>query len=86
MRVDSIISINAHQQHNPHTVEYAGNSTSETTSGKTFEEYLRANLQQSGNQTVSRQTENQLAGLLMGYFTPLRIAQKEEPKVNSNAG
>jgi len=85
MRVDSIISINAHQQQKPHTIEYAGNQTGKTTSGKVFEEYLRANMQQVSTQAVPRQTENQLAGLLMGYFTPLRIANKEE-KTNSNAG
>ena len=86
MRVDSIISINAHQQQNPHTIEYAGSSTGKSTSGKAFEEYLRANLQQVSTQAVPRQTENQLAGLLMGYFPPLRYTQKEEPKTNSNAG
>jgi len=86
MRVDSIISINAHQKHNPHTVEYTGNTSGKTISGLAFEDYLRANLQQVSNTAVSRQTENQLAGLLIGYFTPLIFTQKEEPKAENNAG
>jgi len=84
MRVDSVISINAHQQHNPHTTEYAGVSAGKTVSGLSFEDYLKANLQQVNAPEVSRQTENQLAGLLIGYFTPLRFSQKEEAKAESN--
>jgi len=86
MRVDSIISINAHQQHNPHIIEFAGAAAGNTATGKSFEEYLRENMQQSSNQTVSSQPENQLTGLLMGYFTTLKITQKEEEKTKSNAG
>ena len=86
MRVDSIISINAHQQQKPHTVEYTGASSGKTAAGKTFEEYLKANMQQTSNQVVPRQTENQLAGLLMGYYSSLRLTHKEEPKTKSNAG
>ena len=86
MRVDSIVSINAHQQNNPHAIEYAGASAGKTASGKAFEEYLKANMQQVSTQEVPRQAENQLAGLLMGYFAPLKITFKEEPKTNSSAG
>jgi len=86
MRVDSIISINAHQKHNPHTAEYTGISTGKTISGIAFEEYLRANLQKNSTPEVSRQTENQLAGLLIGYFTPLRFTHKEDQKTETNAG
>ena len=86
MRVDSIISINAHPQHKPHTQEYSGFSAGKTTSGLTFEELLKANLQQASTPVVSRQTENQLAGLLFGYYTPLKITHREEPKTESNAG
>ena len=86
MRVDSIISINAHQKHNPHTAEYTGISTGKTISGIAFEDYLRANLQKNSAPEVSRQTENQLAGLLIGYFTPLRFTHKEDQKTETNAG
>jgi len=86
MRVESIISINAHQKHNQHTVEYAGNGAGKTISGIAFEDYLRAKLQQVNVPVVSRQTENQLAGLLIGYFTPPRLTLKEETKTEINAG
>jgi len=86
MRVDSIISINAHQNHNPHKAEYTGAASVKTISGLTFEDYFKANLQQISTPTVQRQTENQLAGLLIGYFAPLKHTQKEEPKTESNAG
>ncbi|MCL2820797.1 MAG: hypothetical protein FWD38_08235 [Oscillospiraceae bacterium] len=84
MRVDSIISINAHQKHNPHTAEYTGISTGKPSSGIAFEEYLRANIQKISTPTVTRSTENQLAGLLMGYFVPLKAAQKDDPKPEGN--
>jgi len=86
MRVDSIISINAHPQHKQHTAEYTGISNGKTNPGTAFEDYLKANLQQLSTPVVSRQTENQLAGLLFGSYTPLRFTQKEEQKTNSNAG
>jgi len=86
MRVDSVISINAHPRHKQHATEYTGISTGKTTSGTTFADYFKANLQQLSSPVVSRQTENQLAGLLFGYYTPLKITHKEEPKKESNAG
>ena len=85
MRVDSVFAINDHQQHNPHTVKYAGASTGKTASGLVFEEYLKANIQQISTPEVTRQTESQIAGLLRGYFAPMRIAQKTEPKPEDNA-
>ena len=80
MRVDSIVSINAHQQQNPRTTEYAGISNGKATSGITFEEYLKANIEKISTPAVTRNTENQLAGLLMGYFTPLKMTQRDDPK------
>jgi len=85
MRVDSIIAINANQQHNPHQTQYAGNSTGKATSGIIFEDFLRANLQQESAPAVSHQTENQIAGLLGGYFSQLRITYKTEPKLEDSA-
>jgi len=85
MRVDSVFAINTHQQHNPHTTQPTTASTGKTTSGTIFEEYLRANMQQISAPVVTRQAENQIAGLLQGYFTPLRITQKTEPKLESSA-
>jgi len=83
MRVDSIISINANTHHTPHTADYSGISAAKTKSGIAFEEYLKANMQDLSKPVVSRQTENQLAGLLIGYITPLKITQKET-KAESN--
>jgi len=84
MRVDSILAINANQQHNPHTAKYAGTSTGKSASGIIFEDFLRANLQQESAPVVTSQTENQLAGLLGGYFSQLRITYKTEPKTEEN--
>jgi len=85
MRVESIISINANHKHNPYTAENTGLSTGKTNSGIAFADYLKANLQEVSSPEVSRQTENQLAGLLIGYFTPLKFSQKD-PKAEQNAG
>ena len=85
MRVDSIIAINAHQQNAPRTAEYAGASTGKTVSGLAFEDYLKANLQQLNTPATTRQTESQLAGLLMGYVMPPRISNRAETKTESNA-
>jgi len=84
MRVDSIIAINAHQQPNQNTSQYAGTSPVKNASGKVFEDYLRANLQQLSTPTVTRQVENQAVGLLMGYYTQMKI-QKTESEQESNA-
>jgi len=83
MRVDSIISISAHQQKKPQA-EYAGISNGKPVSGMSFEEYLKANIEKISAPAVTRHTENQLAGLLMGYFTPLRMTHRDEPKSESN--
>jgi len=85
MRVDSILAINANQQHNPRTAEYTGPTTGKTVSGLAFEDYMKANLQKISAPSIPRQAENQLAGLLMGYITPLRAAHRAEAKTESNA-
>jgi len=84
MRVDAIISITAHQQHKPHTTEHTGISSGKTASGLTFKDYLNANMEKNSVYAVTRNMENQLSGLLMGYFTPLRMTHKDEPKKESN--
>ena len=84
MRVNSIIAINAHQQPNQNTAQYTGTSPVKNASGMAFEDYLRANLQQLSNPTVTRQVEDQTVGLLMGYYTQMKITQKTEPEQESN--
>ena len=85
MRVDSIIAINDSQQHTPHTTQYTAASTGKSASGIIFEEYLRANLQKTSAPVVTKQAEDQLAGLLGGYFSQLRITYKTEPKLENSA-
>ena len=85
MRVDSVFAINTHQQHNPHTTQHTTASTGKSASGTIFEEYLRANMQKISTPAVTHQMENQIVGLLQGYFTPLRITSKTEPKPESSA-
>jgi len=86
MRVDSIIPINANSQQSPKTRQYDSTSADKTVSGISFEDHLRARLQQTSSQTVTHQAENQLAGLLMGYLSNLRVINKTELKLKENAG
>jgi len=86
MRVDSIIAINTKQQHSPRTRQLSSTSTNENATGTSFEEYLRATLQQTSNTTSTRNAENQVAGLLIGYFSNLRIQNKTEPNPEGNTG
>ena len=85
MRVDSIIAISANQQNSPRSKQYDNSPNDKNASGVSFEEFLKAKLQQTSSPTVTRQAENQVAGLLMGYFSSLKIA-KTEPKPKENAG
>jgi len=85
MRVDQIIAINAHQQPNQKTDQNIKTTSVKSISGMTFEDYLRANLQQLSTPKITGQTENQVAGLIMGYYTQLKIAQKSESKPESSA-
>jgi len=85
MRVDSIIAINAHQQPNQNTAQYTGTSAVKDGSGAAFKDYLKANIQQLSTPEITGTVENQVAGLLMGYYTQLKITQKTESKSDSNA-
>ena len=86
MRVDSIIPINANPQQSPRTRQYGSTATDKTVSGISFEDHFRASLQQVNNSTAVSQAENQLAGLLVGYFSNLRVLSKTESKLKENAG
>jgi len=85
MRVDPIFAFNSSQQHNPHTTQKTGASSGKAGSGIIFKEYLSANLQQASTPAVTPQVENQMAGLLMGYFTALKISSRTESKLEDNA-
>ena len=84
MRVDSVIAINDHQQHTPNTQSISA-SPGKSASGLIFEEYLKANLQQVSAPVVTRSTESQIAGLLRGYFTPLKINRENETNEENDA-
>jgi len=85
MRVDSIIAINANQQKSPKANQYESLSSNNNVTGISFEEYLREKLQQTNNPATTRYAENQVVGLMMGYFSNLRLLNKTEPKLENNA-
>ena len=85
MRIESIIALNTHEQYRPQNTQNTEAARSKSASGSIFEEYLKANLQQINTPVVTRNTESQIAGLLRGYFTPLKINQKTEPKEENDA-
>jgi len=84
MRVDQIISINATTQQSQRTNQYEGTSTTKSGQGTGFAEHMNAALQQANNASIIKQAESQLPGLLMGYFTNLRVTNKPEPKLKEN--
>jgi len=84
MRVDSIVSINANPQPSPRTMQYEVTSSDKSGSGKSFQEHLNAMLLQTNNSTTVNQAANPLPGLLMGYFTNLRVPNKPELKLKEN--
>ena len=86
MRIDSIIAISANPQQSPQTKSFDSVSIDKKTSGTSFQDHLRAKLQQPSNPTETRQAEDQLAGLLVGYLSNLRVTNKIETKVKVNAG
>ena len=85
MRIDSIQAITNTEQKKHNSTHHISTSTGRKSSDLSFMEYLNAHIQQASVPTVSHHTENQLAGLLSGYFTQLKITQKDEAKPVSTA-
>jgi len=85
MRIDSIHAINNTEQKKHNSTQPLGTSTGSSSSDLSFKELLNAHIQQASTPTVSHQTENQLAGLISGYLTQLKITQKDEIKQVSTA-
>jgi len=85
MLVESVHAINAPMQDNPHITQVAETQTGKSDAGILFEEFLRANLQQISKPAITSQTENHIAGLLLGYFVQPKIASKSEQKLEDNA-
>ena len=84
MRVDQIISINATTQQSQRTMQYEGTSNNKAVQSNSFAEHLNAALQQVNNAKIINQAESHLPGLLMGYFTNLKVPNKPEPKLKEN--
>jgi len=80
MRVDSILAINNTEKNKHNSAQHTGTSAGRRSSGINFQEYLNAHIQQASIPKISHQSENQLAGLLSGYFTQLKVTQKDEAK------
>ena len=85
MRLESIHAINADKQSENHSKQNVGTLTDKSTSKVLFEEYLKARLQQVSTPEITRHAENQIAGLLLGYVSPLRITYKSEPELEISA-
>jgi len=84
MRIDSITAINAHDQQTQHSNQYSGSSSGKSPSGRTFEDYLKAHIQQDSTAVISSQAESHVAGILMSFISPLKLTQKSEPEPISN--
>ena len=85
MLTNPIISINA-SNNNRKSNQHVGETAVRSASGLVFEDYLKAQLQQVSNPVITRQAESHVAGLLMGYITPLKITFKSEPELEVSAG
>jgi len=85
MRIDSIHAINITEQKKHNSTQPIGTSVGRSSSDLSFKELLNAHIRQASTPTVSHQTENQLAGLLSGYLTQLKITQRDEAKPVSTA-
>jgi len=85
MRIDSIHAISTTEQNKHNSAQHVSTHADRNSSGMSFKECLNAHIQQASVPTVSYQSENQLAGLLLGYLTQLKITQKEEAKPVSSA-
>jgi hypothetical protein len=85
MRIqDSTLVVSTNPQPRPFNRQYdetarLGGSVSDST----FGDYLKAKLQASSEQTVSRQAEYQIAGILLGRF-PWLVSNKAETKERSD--
>jgi len=85
MRLESIHAINTNEKNNHQSNQNAGENAGKSAPRVLFEDYLKAQIQQLSAPTITRQTENQVAGLLMGYISPLRVSLKSEPELEISA-
>ena len=80
MYVHSTYEVNTHQQQNPFVSQTIGHaSPGKPASGLSFKEQFNLYSQKAGAPTVSRQAENQVAGIFWGFLPLLRVQTKPEP-------
>jgi len=80
MRVHSTYEVNTHQQQNPYVLQTIGHaSPGKAASGLSFKEQFTLYSQQASVPTVSRQSENEVAGIFWGFLPLLRVQTKPEP-------
>jgi len=85
MRIDSIHAINITEQKKHNSSQQISTATGSNASDLSFKELLNAHLLQANSPPVLYQSENQLAGLLSGYFMQMKITQKDEVKPMNTA-
>jgi len=85
MHLDSIVSINSNKQHTRQSTQNTG-SLAGSAAKVLFSDYLNAHIQKASTPEITRQAESHVAGLLMGYISPLRITYKSEPELEISAG
>jgi len=84
MRIDSIHAIKNNEQHKQQALKNTGATTGKSASGVLFEEYLNAHIQKTNTPAETRQPENQLANLLLGYLPMLKVSTKSGREPESN--
>jgi len=87
MRIKSIAEVGNNQQPNPFQIQSAGSAPAgKSASPRTFEECLRAQLQDSKNIAAIRNAESQAGSLFMGlHMLPLMAAKPElKPKARAD--
>ncbi|MCL2227572.1 MAG: hypothetical protein FWB97_08100 [Oscillospiraceae bacterium] len=87
MRVHSTNEVNTTYPENPFVSQQAGvASTGEPASKRAFDDYLKSQIQQAGNQPVDQNKEAHVSGLLGGGFQPvLKVLPRPEPTLEEFA-
>jgi len=79
MRIETINEINTNKQRKSFSAHNQGAST-RSTSGLKFEDCLKAHIEKTAAPAITPLGENQVAGLLLSYFTQMKLTQKSEPR------
>ena len=86
MFVHPIVETNANHQHTPQTTtSISAVSNVKTATEISFAEYLRRNLQQASKPVITRQMENNIAGILWGYPLMTKTISRSKAELEDNA-